>query len=285
MLKKWTQTRDSWMKATKKHKDQKASGASAKPSRLYIYHEQMSFLKKITNFSVAHESTEDGDVHLRTESTDVTDEEGIALGQDRTTESNADATQRESFPQPASKPGSSEQRKRQFPVRNVVDAKMMKFIDHQMNTPKEQEDRHTSFFKSISPTLSLLTDDQTLQFQAGVIKLLQDIKSKTITSNDSSPTQRQKDNWYVQEWATGKAPLSVNPSPSLRQQDSWNNQGWSNHASTMSQQEFNTNNAPPSRSFTLINSRTVLTPQQSPESPVSLETQNSGYSYTPDFSH
>ncbi|CAH2018084.1 unnamed protein product [Acanthoscelides obtectus] len=36
ILKKWTYIRDSWMKALKKHKDQKTSGTSTKPSRLYI---------------------------------------------------------------------------------------------------------------------------------------------------------------------------------------------------------------------------------------------------------
>ncbi|CAH2011653.1 unnamed protein product [Acanthoscelides obtectus] len=57
ILKKWTYIRDSWMKALKKHKDQKTSGTSTKPSRLYIYNEQMSFLKKITDSTVCHENT------------------------------------------------------------------------------------------------------------------------------------------------------------------------------------------------------------------------------------
>jgi hypothetical protein len=36
-----------------------------------------------------------------------------------------------------------------------------------------------SFFKGLVPSMSLLNEDQILEFQAGVISLLQNIKKKT----------------------------------------------------------------------------------------------------------
>lgn len=38
------------------------------------------------------------------------------------------------------------------------------------------DNRHMSFFKSLLPSLELFDDDQTLEFQGGVIRLLQVIK-------------------------------------------------------------------------------------------------------------
>ncbi|CAH2008294.1 unnamed protein product, partial [Acanthoscelides obtectus] len=54
---------------------------------------------------------------------------------------------------------------------NEVDAKMMRFIDHQINlskvsTVKEDENRHLTFFKSLLPSLSSFDEDETLEFQS-----------------------------------------------------------------------------------------------------------------------
>ncbi|VEN64519.1 unnamed protein product [Callosobruchus maculatus] len=165
VLRKWTQTRDSWMKAMKKRKNQRSS---AKRSRPYIYHEEMSFLKKIINLS----DSVDGDAST---SVDFTDEEGVV-------EEDAVA-----------------QKRTRMPIRNDMDAKILKFMEHQMNGPKEQENRHNAFFKSILPTLLLLDDDQTLQFQAGVINLLQNIKSQSLTFVNPPPSLRSNECWNDQD--------------------------------------------------------------------------------------
>lgn len=53
-----------------------------------------------------------------------------------------------------------------------MDAKMMSYIDYQIKPKKiEQEDRNLSFFRGILPSLALLDDDQTLEFQSGVLNL------------------------------------------------------------------------------------------------------------------
>lgn len=50
------------MKSIKKEKDKKRSGSSTKPSRLYLYHNQLCFLKKIMDSTTAQESVEDGPI-------------------------------------------------------------------------------------------------------------------------------------------------------------------------------------------------------------------------------
>lgn len=58
IMKKWTQIRDSWMKCIKKQRVQKISGSSIKPLRLYICNYHLSFLKKVSGATIAHESIE-----------------------------------------------------------------------------------------------------------------------------------------------------------------------------------------------------------------------------------
>lgn len=44
----------------------------------------------------------------------------------------------------------------------------------------EQDGRNLSFFKGILPSLALLDDDQILEFQSGVLNLLQNIKHRRV---------------------------------------------------------------------------------------------------------
>jgi hypothetical protein len=76
VLKKWTQTRDSWMKSIKKQKEQNKSGSSARTSRLCVFHEQMSSLKKIVDTTVAHESCDNNEKEGSTFG-DVTEEASV----------------------------------------------------------------------------------------------------------------------------------------------------------------------------------------------------------------
>ncbi|CAH2004957.1 unnamed protein product [Acanthoscelides obtectus] len=57
----------------------------------------------------------------------------------------------------------------------------MKSIAYQIKPKQiEQDVRNLSFFKGILPSLALLDDDQTLEFQSGVINLLQNIKHRRV---------------------------------------------------------------------------------------------------------
>lgn len=185
------------MKCVKKQKTDKKSGSSSKPSRLYIFHEQMSFLKKITDTSVAHESTP-GD----------TNEEG---NKEMSKESGVAENAPNDMEQSNKNTVSQNRRKRNI---NEVDMKMMSFIDHQMNAPKaeENENRHSSFFKSLLPSVASLNDDETLEFQAGVISLLRQIKKqKEVLSNCTRPAtnniERQQSCFPTQPYAVTPSQL------------------------------------------------------------------------------
>ncbi|XP_018311577.1 uncharacterized protein [Mycetomoellerius zeteki] len=96
VLKKWTHIRDSWSKSIKRYKEQKQSGSSTKSSKLYVFHEQMSFLNKIIDTTVAHEST-DNNKNEENKSDDANDE---AKNQDEIVE---DAKRPRSIPESVSK--------------------------------------------------------------------------------------------------------------------------------------------------------------------------------------
>ncbi|XP_028163065.1 uncharacterized protein LOC114354724 [Ostrinia furnacalis] len=61
-------------------------------------------------------------------------------------------------------------------------------INNQVKTQNSSnEDRNLYFFKSLLPSLALLDEDQVLQFQAGVISLIQDIKSRRNEWSNQQP--------------------------------------------------------------------------------------------------
>ncbi|MPC48127.1 hypothetical protein E2C01_041893 [Portunus trituberculatus] len=57
---------------------------------------------------------------------------------------------------------------------------------HDFPYPSTKEDRHMSFFNAIRPSLHQFTDDETLQFQSDVIKLIQSIKKARLLQHQIS---------------------------------------------------------------------------------------------------
>lgn len=133
------------MKSIKKQIHEKRS--CGKTSRPYVYSRQMTFLKKVTDLAANDQITDD-------ETTSV-----------------------------ESKPGTSHmpKRRKSEEENNKWDATMRKVIDRQVMN--DDDNRHLSFFKSLLPSLSTFSDDQTLEFQASVIGLIQKFKKV------KSPTQ------------------------------------------------------------------------------------------------
>lgn len=142
------------MKKRKEQKQEKSSGSGAKRTRPYIFDQQLSFLSKVY-----------------TESPNVVD--SIIIDED------VDSIEKDDISSGVRKPATESKRK--LPVRNEVDHKMMKFIDHQMGaTSKANEENHyLDFFKSLVPSVRKFDDDQFLEFQGGVIALIQKIRNKT----------------------------------------------------------------------------------------------------------
>lgn len=81
----------------------------------------------------------------------------------------------------------SSSKKKRMDSGSEVDDKMLKHVDHQLNTINSNDcninDRNMNFFKSILPSLRFFDDDQILDFQSGVINLIQSIKAGRNFSN------------------------------------------------------------------------------------------------------
>lgn len=146
------------MKKRKEQKQEKSSGSGAKRTRPYIFDQQLSFLSKVY-----------------TESPNVVD--SIIIDEDVDSIEKDDTL--DDISSGVRKPATESKRK--LPVRNEVDQKMIKFIDHQMGaTSKANEENHyLDFFKSLVPSVRKFDDDQFLEFQGGVIALIQKIRNKT----------------------------------------------------------------------------------------------------------
>ncbi|XP_049803045.1 uncharacterized protein LOC126237209 [Schistocerca nitens] len=162
-LKKWSQTRDSWMKSVKKRHEQKSSTFPGRPSRLYLYHEQMLFLNKVIETSVSQDS------YFPQESTptNVTNEASKTAQYEKICEY---------IPKPEMINNYATQRKRKSDIKMESDVQMT-FSD---NEPCREHCgcRHMAFFNSLLPSLSLLDDSETLKFQSEVLSVLQNIKRK-----------------------------------------------------------------------------------------------------------
>lgn len=146
------------MKKRKEQKQEKSSGSGAKRTRPYIFDQQLSFLSKVY--------TESPNVV----DSIIIDEDVDSIEKDNTLDDISSGVRK-----PAT------ESKRKLPVRNEVDHKMMNFIDHQMGaTSKANEENHyLDFFKSLVPSVRKFDDDQFLEFQGGVIALIQKIRNKT----------------------------------------------------------------------------------------------------------
>lgn len=198
------------MRSINEKKKSKKSGSSATCTRDYVYHRQLLFLKKIVTPADTHDSATIATPNLADDSTtaitvtsDVTRDSAMAqdnlLCEEDT--NNQDATkesQQETNNENVVVGGSKRQKNR--PSRqnlNVFDKKMSEFIDYQMECKKKEEmkeDRNLFFFKSLLPSLATLNDNQTLEFQSGVLNLLQNIKNRNEWSPAHSSTYNYQPN-------------------------------------------------------------------------------------------
>ncbi|XP_075971042.1 uncharacterized protein LOC142973289 [Anticarsia gemmatalis] len=146
---KWN-IRGTWNKTMNKHKDESKSGSSAKKAGNYAHQEQSPFLKKVIDPRRPHDA--------------VAKDPG-----DETEEGMESSAENSNFNLPPP----------EDTVKNDRDVNelMVKFLESRKNG--ERENHHLSFFKGIKPALNTLTIDETLEFQAGVLVLLQRIKLRS----------------------------------------------------------------------------------------------------------
>ncbi|KAL0858760.1 hypothetical protein ABMA27_011233 [Loxostege sticticalis] len=180
VLKKWTQMRDSWSKDFKRRKRQKKSGCLV-TKRPYRYYKQLSFLKKVID--TGHDSEESSDE----EDTDnESEEDNILLKIHSQSKRKTEVTEQRNDTSAGDRDANTLEETRDTKNEEmvlkrkkiVVFDKMIKLLDdaNDRKRQKSEENQHLHFFKSLLPITSTLNPDETLQFQGGVIKLLQDIK-------------------------------------------------------------------------------------------------------------
>ncbi|GBP96880.1 hypothetical protein EVAR_98814_1 [Eumeta japonica] len=173
VIKKWNTTRDAWIRTLSEKKKLKKSGASASNTKPYKYHNQMVFLEKVVTPGETHENVP-GNVNETNKSDNISETEEINKeneeepGQIMEQSSSDRQKKRENLAQKANKRNLNE-----------VDTKMIEYMNDQLEKSKnEPEDPNLSLFKGILPQLSSLNEHQILEFQSGVINLLQNIKSR-----------------------------------------------------------------------------------------------------------
>ncbi|XP_044757563.1 uncharacterized protein LOC123315776 [Coccinella septempunctata] len=184
VIKRWTQIRDAWVKTINSQRILKKSA----PVRSYRYHKQLSFLQEVVqadeNAQNIAKKRSPSQLNVPTEnngeSVEVDQNEPYNQNENDETEDNQATTE-------TYKTRSIPPNKKKKTV-NILDEKMISFIDHELKLSKEKmnEDRNLSFFKSILPSLKLFDDDQTLEFQSGVINLVQTIKRRANSWSQSS---------------------------------------------------------------------------------------------------
>ncbi|KAG7295033.1 hypothetical protein JYU34_022502 [Plutella xylostella] len=108
VMKRWTQLRDTWRKSLDENKETKKSGSGTK-SKPYKYNQEMSFLKPI----IKPGETYDNNPNTR----------------DEAQRENADQQENQK-----EKHLESSSKKKRMDSGSVLDDKMMKLVDHQLNT-------------------------------------------------------------------------------------------------------------------------------------------------------
>lgn len=138
------------MKWLRKEKESKTSGKGAKAIKGYIYANQLSFLRKVTDLNETSSSldgslTEEGGAYSETEPVETT--------------------------------VSTKKRKL-----DEVETRVLQALER----PKEPPNHHMAFFQGLIPVLNTLTVEQTFHFQSLVMKDLQLVKQPHFAH--SSPT-------------------------------------------------------------------------------------------------
>lgn len=197
-MKRWANTRDQYVKSKNKLKESKRSGAGASKIRKYIYHDALKFLDQVQQHADTVSNIQDLDVHEQAE-VNANDEESLESGNTTATTSIPDYN--ESKSRSASPPAAQPPKpvKKQLATNTKITQKKKKFDDFELKmmeaieAPDPDPNRHMMFFKGIVPSLSTFSDDQTLNFQMGVLQLIKDIKRQAIQPpphSSSTPMQQ-----------------------------------------------------------------------------------------------
>ncbi|XP_005098307.1 uncharacterized protein LOC101853937 [Aplysia californica] len=163
VMKRWKNIRDGWVKARKRISSGQKSESTATVKKSFLYDGQLLFLNKLIE-------NPHGEC-LETESSSGHDHDAFSAK-----------------PSPASSieiTPTEEECKAEMKGNNPVPKMKARKVDIREHIPfassegfPSQENRHFSFFKGIIPSLNKLDEEEVLEFQAGVINILQTLIKK-----------------------------------------------------------------------------------------------------------
>lgn len=168
-MKKWGNIRDSFQRSERNFKKSMKSGSATQPNKCYIYGDQLKFLKK----TVQPHDTDDsfGASEKCAQIQEVPSESNNENGQVSLIDSNrAEGVVSDSTPFKKPKEQKSNKRKA-----DPVELELLSII--------KRNDRHTSFFAGIIPSLETFDDDDVVEFQLKVLQIVSDIKKRYKKTN------------------------------------------------------------------------------------------------------
>ncbi|XP_053618010.1 uncharacterized protein LOC128679650 [Plodia interpunctella] len=168
IIKKWNNARDNWMKYHKKVKECK-SGSGAKSLRKYKFYDQMLFLCKI--------------VTRRTTEASITSEKNITQSHPTAPANTTDLTK------------TSKKRKTDC---SEVDRQMLTLIK---SVEDEDKSKSMCFFKGIAPIVDKYSDDDYVEFQYEIIKVM-----RNLTRRNQASMQQQNYNYNINRGYTTATP-------------------------------------------------------------------------------
>ncbi|KDR16963.1 hypothetical protein L798_09252 [Zootermopsis nevadensis] len=152
VMKRWVNVRDAFQKSIKKQKEATRSGAGKPTTKTYIYNAQLQFLRNVF-------------LERKTEDTPSAD-----IGQPE--EAN------EKTPQNTSNNEVTQAIAKDFKTAVTRKRKSDNVELEMIQAPKDQSDRHLSFFRGIIPSLNTFDDDEILELQMSVLQKITSMKQR-----------------------------------------------------------------------------------------------------------
>lgn len=176
VVKRWTNLRDCFAKSKKDDKSAKKSGSGAKKRKKYVFSDQLQFLNKI---------------YTEKETVDSFNLEGT-LEEDEEPEGTTGEPEVSTNVNLPSKPVGTRKRKKL----DEVEVKMLKALEHKTPCSK------MSFLQSLMPHLTNYSNSEFLQFQVGVLNVIENINKLKETphlqsNNPSSVPSYQPQPQYM----------------------------------------------------------------------------------------
>ncbi|XP_050697534.1 uncharacterized protein LOC126985962 [Eriocheir sinensis] len=205
VMRKWTNIKDSWIKAEKRKVESSKPGSGKRPCRRYIYAKQLSFLRKNLKLQGAeYNFTPKSTRNNKTDTTPLSasgSPEGVPPTQpawpakvrkveegEQTTLNGSESPEgrQRSFMRGRSSE-SPVSRRISFKRRNSSESPESRHVScMRVSSSEGPENRHISFMRGILPSLAKFSDEQVVEFQMGVLNVLQSVREGRRFSDPAS---------------------------------------------------------------------------------------------------